>query len=214
MMVATGKEVLTMYYGRGMGRGMGRGYGGGMGCGCRGSSPPWPYVGIGRGGLPRCGAYGVYGLPATGYAPPVTPFYPDPGTYGWGPYGSPSTPQEEVRFLKDQAEMLRGSGNPMGPVGVQQGGGGIDYRPSWTQCFHHSPGGRDKDPHRGFGKGSGGLGEIPERPDIFFGPGSNCAGPLRNGDGRRNGPRKRPGDGSRIAAPLPASPRSTSRRAS
>ena len=97
-----------MYYGCGMRRGMGRGYGGGMGFGFRGSSPPWPYVGIGRGGLPRCWAYGGYGLPATGYAPPATPFYPGPGTYGWGPYGAPSSPQEEVRFLKDQAEMLRG----------------------------------------------------------------------------------------------------------
>lgn len=97
-----------MYYGCGMGRGMGRGYGGGMGFGFRGSSPPWPYVGIGRGGLPRCWAYGGYGLPATGYAPPATPFYPGPGTYGGGPYGAPSSPQEEVRFLKDQAEMLRG----------------------------------------------------------------------------------------------------------
>jgi hypothetical protein len=33
----------------------GRGQRGGMGLGFRGSSPPWPYVGRGRGGLPRCG---------------------------------------------------------------------------------------------------------------------------------------------------------------
>ena len=29
----------------------------GRGFGFRGSSPPWPYVGRGRGGLPRCGYY-------------------------------------------------------------------------------------------------------------------------------------------------------------
>jgi hypothetical protein len=28
-----------------------------MGFGFRGASPPWPYVGRGRGGLPRCGYY-------------------------------------------------------------------------------------------------------------------------------------------------------------
>jgi hypothetical protein len=52
--------------GRGMGRsagyGMGRGMVGGRGFGFRGSSPPWPYVGMGRGGLPRCGYFvGGYG---------------------------------------------------------------------------------------------------------------------------------------------------------
>lgn len=36
---------------------MGRGWRGGMGLGFRGSSPPWPYVGRGRGGLPRCSYY-------------------------------------------------------------------------------------------------------------------------------------------------------------
>jgi hypothetical protein len=30
---------------------------GGMGLGFRGNSPPWPYVGRGRGGLPRCSYY-------------------------------------------------------------------------------------------------------------------------------------------------------------
>lgn len=44
-------------FGPGMGRGMGRGAGRGMGFGFRGSSPDWPYVGLGRGGLPRCWAY-------------------------------------------------------------------------------------------------------------------------------------------------------------
>ncbi|MFC2062459.1 hypothetical protein ACFLS8_00710 [Chloroflexota bacterium] len=38
------------------GRGFARGAGGGgsRGFGFRGSSPSWPYVGRGRGGLPRC----------------------------------------------------------------------------------------------------------------------------------------------------------------
>jgi hypothetical protein len=32
----------------------GRGRSGGVGLGFRGSSPPYPYIGRGRGGLPRC----------------------------------------------------------------------------------------------------------------------------------------------------------------
>jgi len=49
----------------------GRGRSGGAGSGFRGSSPPYPYVGRGRGGLPRCqypGAtfsYGGTSLPAS-----------------------------------------------------------------------------------------------------------------------------------------------------
>ncbi len=35
----------------------GRGQRGGMGFGFRGNSPPWPYIGRGRGGLPRCSFY-------------------------------------------------------------------------------------------------------------------------------------------------------------
>lgn len=38
---------------------MGRGQRGGMGMGFRGSSPPWPNIGRGRGGMPRCGYYQV-----------------------------------------------------------------------------------------------------------------------------------------------------------
>ncbi len=34
-----------------------RGQRGGIGMGFRGNSPPWPYVGRGRGGLPRCSYY-------------------------------------------------------------------------------------------------------------------------------------------------------------
>ena len=61
------------------GRGFGRG---GWGFGFRGSSPPWPYVGLGRGGLPRCGYYlsGAAGAP-------VPPGYPSYGSLGAMPYG-------------------------------------------------------------------------------------------------------------------------------
>lgn len=96
------KEEFNMYNARGYGRGSGMGYGRGMGYGFRGSSPPWPYVGIGRGGLPRCQAYGGYG-----YVPPAAPYPPGPSAYGWGTYGAPPSPEEEVRFLKDRAGMIR-----------------------------------------------------------------------------------------------------------
>lgn len=69
---------------------------GGMGFGFRGSSPPWPYVGIGRGGLPRCGYF------LSGAA----------GTTGAFPYQqAPFTPQmsreQEIGLLKDQAGFIK-----------------------------------------------------------------------------------------------------------
>ncbi len=98
-----------MYYGFGSGFGRGRGMrsGRGMGLGFRGSSPPWPYVGIGRGGLPRCRAYAGCGAARTPYAPGMVP--PAAGTRGMGrdPYAAPYSGQEEIRFLKDRAEMIR-----------------------------------------------------------------------------------------------------------
>jgi hypothetical protein len=98
-----------MYYGFGSGLGRGRGMrsGRGMGLGFRGSSPPWPYVGIGRGGLPRCRAYMGYGVPGTPYAPGMVPPAPGPRRMGGDPYAAPYSPQEEIRFLKDRAEMIR-----------------------------------------------------------------------------------------------------------
>jgi hypothetical protein len=108
------------------GRGFGRG---GWGFGFRGSSPPWPYVGIGRGGLPRCGYFlsGAAGMPM----PPGYPSYGSPGAMPYGypyaegaPYGvyggtpmaapgaSPYAPQmtreQELDFLRDQAEIIKG----------------------------------------------------------------------------------------------------------
>jgi len=77
---------------------------GGWGFGFRGSSPPWPFVGIGRGGLPRCGYFlsGAAGMPiSTGYppysSPWTTPYYGGfaPGTMPGSPapggaYGNPA----------------------------------------------------------------------------------------------------------------------------
>jgi len=68
-----------------------------MGFGFRGSSPPWPYVGIGRGGLPRCGYFlsGAAGTPAA-----------------W-PYQQPAfapqaSKEQELAYLQEQAEMMQG----------------------------------------------------------------------------------------------------------
>jgi hypothetical protein len=69
----------------------------GRGFGFRGWSPAWPYVGLGRGGLPRCrayGGYGPYGLSGAydpyGYfweAPYTYPYGLDMYSYGSSPYG-------------------------------------------------------------------------------------------------------------------------------
>ena len=109
--------------GRGVWRGMGRGMGGGRGFGFRGSSPPWPYVGIGRGGLPRCGYfYGGYGsfAPAWPYQQPA--YYGGPEYAAWQPsYSYPAgeprasgtmadtsqmTRDEELDFLKNEARAI------------------------------------------------------------------------------------------------------------
>ena len=85
-----------------------RGFGGGMGFGFRGASPPWPYVGLGRGGLPRCGYFfsGI-GVPTTRpYGLP--PFYSRmPATTGYAPYPSQMTKEEELNYLKNQAEAIK-----------------------------------------------------------------------------------------------------------
>jgi len=106
------------------GGGFGRGRGG-WGFGFRGSSPPWPYVGIGRGGLPRCGYFlsGAAGMPA----PPGYPSYGSPGAMAYGgtaypgampyggyagapmgadPYAPQMTREQELDFLRNQAGAL------------------------------------------------------------------------------------------------------------
>ena len=97
-----------MFYG--FGRGFG--FGGGMGFGFRGSSPPWPYVGRGRGGLPRCGYFlsGAAGIP-TAWPYPQTP-YPyyagTPPAPGVAPFAPQMTKEQELDFLKNQAEAIKG----------------------------------------------------------------------------------------------------------
>lgn len=68
------------------------GRGGGRGFGFRGSSPPWPYVGRGRGGLPRCGYFprGAAAVPDTLSSTPQ------------------ATREQELDYLKNQADALRG----------------------------------------------------------------------------------------------------------
>ena len=97
--------------GFGRGGGMGRGFRGGMGFGFRGSSPPWPYVGLGRGGLPRCGYFlsGAGAPAAWPYQQPPYPFPteapPAPGTI---PFAPQVTKEQELGFLQEQAEAIKG----------------------------------------------------------------------------------------------------------
>ena len=82
-----GGEKMVYGFGRGSGRR------GGAGFGFRGTSPSWPYVGRGRGGLPRCWYPG---------AAMASPYPPAPLTY------TPQMPQEgESDWLKSQAEVIK-----------------------------------------------------------------------------------------------------------
>jgi hypothetical protein len=76
----------TSFAGRGLGRGGGRGFG------FRGSSPPWPYVGRGRGGLPRCGYYSD--------TPWDTPYAPTAYAPEW-------TKEQELDILRSEAEAVK-----------------------------------------------------------------------------------------------------------
>jgi hypothetical protein len=86
----------------------GFGYRGGWGFGFRGSSPPWPYVGLGRGGLPRCG----YFLAGTPVAPDYAPYYgaawdmPYAATPDTTPFAPQMTREQEIDFLRNEAEAL------------------------------------------------------------------------------------------------------------
>jgi len=107
----------------GYGRGFGRG-GGGWGFGFRGSSPPWPYVGLGRGGLPRCGYFLGGALrapvwPNYGYGPyysgSAMPFYGVPyPDFRAGSYSPQMTREQELDFLKSQAEAIKEELEQMG----------------------------------------------------------------------------------------------------
>jgi len=78
-----------------------------MGFGFRGDSPPWPYVGRGRGGLPRCG----YFLSDAGASPDLAyqpPFYGQgPAAPGYAPFPQQMSREDELGYLRDQAEAAR-----------------------------------------------------------------------------------------------------------
>ncbi len=78
-----------MVYGYGRGQG---GRGGGAGLGFRGSSPPWPYVGRGRGGLPRC------------QYPGASLSFRDAPAF---PYVAQMTREQELDLLKGQAGEIK-----------------------------------------------------------------------------------------------------------
>ena len=78
-----------------------------MGFGFRGALPPWPYVGLGRGGLPRCGHFmsGAGAPPAWTYQPP---FYSQrPVAPGYSPFSSQMSREEELDYLREQAEAIK-----------------------------------------------------------------------------------------------------------
>lgn len=78
----------------------------GRGFGFRGWSPGWPYVGQGRGGLPRCWAYGPYPYGAA-FGPGFFGYAPWYGT-GMAPeFGPPMAPAEEKRMLQEQVGYLK-----------------------------------------------------------------------------------------------------------
>jgi hypothetical protein len=69
-----------------------RGRSGGMGIGFRGCSPPYPYVGRGRGGLPRCQYPGAF-LSARDTT--------------WPTYRAHMTQEQELDVLKKQAQDIK-----------------------------------------------------------------------------------------------------------
>jgi hypothetical protein len=81
-----------------------------MGFGFRGSSPPWPYIGRGRGGLPRCGYFlaGPTAPPAWTYPPTPYPYYGSQPAAGYTPFATPMSKEEELSYLKEQAETIKG----------------------------------------------------------------------------------------------------------
>lgn len=94
-----------------MPNGFGRGFGfrGGMGFGFRGSSPPWPYIGVGRGGLPRCGYFFARAgtLPSWTYLSSPYPYYQPQSALGGMPSAVPMSDEEEVNYLREQAEEIK-----------------------------------------------------------------------------------------------------------
>jgi len=79
----------------------GRGQRGGMGLGFGGNSPPWPYIGMGRGGLPRCSYY-FHDAGLLSYQPLVKA-----QVAGYKPFPASMNREEELSHLKDQAEAVK-----------------------------------------------------------------------------------------------------------
>jgi hypothetical protein len=78
----------------------------GRGFGFRGWSPPWPFFGRGRGGLPRCWAFGPHPYGA-GMGPGYfgyTPSYDPSVASGYEP---PMSLEEEKRILLEQVTLLK-----------------------------------------------------------------------------------------------------------
>ena len=91
-------------------------YGFGRGYGFRGSSPPWPYVGRGRGGRPRCGYFGASAavpyapdwVPNPGYSGAWdAPYYGRPRFYSDAPYATQASREEELEYLKGEATAVK-----------------------------------------------------------------------------------------------------------
>ena len=83
----------------------GFGYRGGWGFGFRGASPPWPYVGVGRGGLPRCWYYlGAAGAPSVRWQWRFAQSYYGPGRM---PFSPEAAREEELGFLRGEAEAMK-----------------------------------------------------------------------------------------------------------
>lgn len=75
----------------------------GYGFGFRGHSPPWPYVGRGRGGLPRCWYPGGYVAP--GYRPADAPYAPYAAPW---PGPAPQADRDvELDFLRQEARAAK-----------------------------------------------------------------------------------------------------------
>ena len=93
--------------GFGGGRGFGRSSGESMGFGFRGTSPPWPYVGRGRGGLPRCG-YFLSGAANPPQQPNQTPFLgQEPAAAGYTPFSPQISREGELNYLRNQTEGIK-----------------------------------------------------------------------------------------------------------
>lgn len=78
----------------------------GRGFGFRGHSPGWPYVGLGRGGLPRCWAYGPQPYGA-GFRPGFQGYTPWQSASGIPPFGQAMPPEEEKQMLQEQMAFLK-----------------------------------------------------------------------------------------------------------